>query len=658
MYGSKILRLNGNANPEAFRNNYLFLYFWFFPNVVTKSTEILQKYWGFDRFRPLQEEIVDSALYGHDTLAILPTGGGKSICYQVPGLAREGVTIVISPLIALMEDQVNGLRARKIQADMIISGMSYREIDITLDNARFGATKFLFTSPERLQSELFIERCKRMNVGLIAVDEAHCISEWGHDFRPSYRKIALLRELHPDAPVIALTASATKRVQEDIVAQLQLRNPNRFAGSLLRGNLRYQARISENKIEDIIAFCNRHKDQTGIVYCQTRRSVKHLARQLRSAGLPVGFYHGGLSMDDRKFMLTHWMNNQLRIMVATNAFGMGIDKPDVRYVLHYEVPANLEAYYQEAGRAGRDGKEALAVAFWEQKDLDILNGHLAAQYPPKERVKQIFSALCNHLKIAIGSGDQETYPIDLPLFHAAFSVSIQETFYALRILQQNGTLEFDEGSFQPTRLKFSIGSSALYKFQVAHDSLAGLIALLSRSYPGIFDRFARIDEAELARRLKISAGEFRKQLEYLERYGVIDITYQSMAPKITLLFPRPADDFLSISHEIYDQRKQIEQQKLDAMLHYLQAEHCRQQMICSYFDSECDPCGKCDVCLAHQRNAYSFDELIRLLPEKMPATLEELLNQLGTDKETLQRALHHLLLEEHIRFDNPVYRLL
>jgi ATP-dependent DNA helicase RecQ len=624
---------------------------------MTKSAEILQKYWGYGQFRPLQEDIVDSAIYGHDTLAILPTGGGKSICYQVPGLALEGICIVVSPLIALMEDQVRNLKKRGIRAELITSALSYREIDIALDNARFGNTKFLYTSPERLQSPLFVERCKQMNVALIAVDEAHCISEWGHEFRPAYRQIADLRALHPDAPVIALTASATLRVQEDIVKQLALRSPQKFSASLQRENLRYQARVSTNKTEDVLLFCKRHPGQCGIVYCRTRKSVKQIARQLRAERIPAGFYHGGLSPEDRKFMSENWMNGKLEIMVATNAFGMGIDKPDVRYVLHFEVPNNLEAYYQEAGRAGRDGKEALAVAFWEQKDLDLMQQIIEAQYPDKERVKEIFQAVCNALTIAYGSGEQETYSFDIAHFQKHFGFAASELFYALKILQLNGTLEFNEQAFQPTRLRFAVGQSALYKFQVAHDSLAPLIALLSRTTPGIFEQFCRIQESELARMLKISPQEFRKQLETLERYGVIDVNYQSDLPKITLLVPRPAEGQLQIGQEIYERRKSVELQKLAAVREYLQAEHCRQQMICAYFETDSAACGKCDVCMSRQRSAHSFEELLKIIPTRLPATLAALQDATHSDKELLQRALHQLMLEEVLLFVEGEYRL-
>jgi len=625
---------------------------------LTKSLEILNKYWGFDSFRPLQEEIVDSVIYGHDTLAILPTGGGKSICFQVPGLALEGLTIVISPLIALMEDQVKNLRERGIKVEMITSGMSYREIDIALDNARFGNVSFLYTSPERLKSELFQERCKSMKVSLITVDEAHCISEWGHDFRPAYREIALLRDFHPDAPVIALTASATMRVQNDISEQLALRQPRTFSGSLQRSNLHYKVRPSQNKLQEVLDFCENNKGFTGIVYCQTRRSVKHIAKQLRARNISAGFYHGGLNPEDRKYMLENWLSNRLKVMVATNAFGMGIDKPDVRYVLHFEIPSNLEAYYQEAGRAGRDGQESQAIAFWEQKDIEQMRQQLDTKYPSIEMVKKTYNAVCNFLKVAVGSGDQESYDFDIQAFHKAFSIPIAETYYALKILQLNGDLSFIENSFHPTRFKFAIGNSALYKFQVSHEKVASLISLLSRSYPGVYDRFVRIDESELINRLKITKEKLKELLTYLEKYGVADINFQSNLPKITLLHERLPEGYLQITNSVYLNRKKVEEEKLSAMISYITEGNCRQQMINAYFDTSCEPCGKCDVCVAERGANHSYSELIKIIPEILPASLDHICHQLNIDRPLAQRALHTLLLEETIILDKNEFRLL
>jgi len=624
---------------------------------VERSREILSNYWGYDSFRPLQEEIVDGIIYGQDTLAILPTGGGKSICFQVPGMALDGLTLVISPLIALMHDQVEQLISRNIKAQLITSTMSYREIDIALDNCRFGRVKFLYTSPERLKSDLFLERFKEMPVSLIVVDEAHCISEWGHDFRPAYREISSIRALHPEVPVAAFTASATPETQKDIIERLELRSPSRYEASLKRENLSYHVRSSENKLGSIISYCQNRAQDTGIVYCQTRKSVKEVVRQLRAKNVNAGFYHGGLSAEDRSYMLENWMKDKLKVMVATNAFGMGIDKPDVRYVLHYEIPTTLEAYYQEAGRAGRDGAAADAIAFWEEKDLRTMQDQLDAKYPSKDRIKQIYASVCNFLKIAIGSGENESYPLDLRAFTKSFEFSIVEVFHALKILQNNGDLYFSESNFQPTRLKYAIGNSALYKFQVGHDSVSKLITLLSRSHSGIFDRFVSIHESELAKRLEVSPKELTRQLEYLEQYGVIDINFRTSLPKITLLHERLPDNYLKLDVHVYENRRNLEISKLNSMIEYVRANKCRMSIISMYFGGDDENCGNCDFCREQSKGNYTFEELLELIPTLLPTSLDVLVNRLDVSKEMLMRALRHLMLEEEIRFTNGEYHV-
>ena len=622
---------------------------------LEKGRNILKKYWGFGSFRALQEEIVDSAINGYDTLAILPTGGGKSICFQVPGLAQEGVTLVISPLIALMEDQVNSLQAKGINATLITSSMRYREIDIALDNARFGKTKFLYTSPERLKSTLFRERVKDMNIQLIAIDEAHCISEWGHDFRPSYRDIAELREIHANATIIALTASATQLVQKDIIEQLQLKTPNCFQGELYRSNLSYKVVPTEAKLNSIINYCKENTEQTGIIYCQTRRSVKKVAEQLRAQNLSAGVYHGGLKPEDRKYMLKNWMEGELKIMVATNAFGMGIDKSDVRYVLHFEIPNNLEAYYQETGRAGRDGKEAQAIAYWESRDFDLMYDLIRQKYPEIKRVKEIYQSVCNFLKVAIGSGEQERYDFDIRQFHAAYNISITETYYSLKLLQRNKTLSLSENSFQPTRIKFAVGNPVLYNFQVAHERVSHLIVLLTRSYPGIFDRFISIDETELCKRLKIERKEISEQFKFLEQYGVIDISYQSFLPKITFLTERLPESHLKLLPSVYLDRKKNEESKLDSMLKYIKHTQCRTEMICDYFDSPQHKCGKCDICIIEAGGERTFQQLTAQVQGLLPSTIMELKEKMSIDSKQIQLVLHTLLLEEKITLEEDTF---
>lgn len=624
-------------------------------SALERSRDILKQVWGYESFRPLQEDIVDAVIYGHDTLAILPTGGGKTVCFQVPGLALDGITIVVSPLIALMQDQVEQLQKRNIKAAYITSSMNYREIDITLDNARFSEMKFLYVSPERLKSPLFLERFKLMNVSLIVVDEAHCISEWGHDFRPSYREISELRAYHPDVPLVAFTASATERVKQDIVTQLELRKPSLFLGELKRENLSYRVIASENKLQSVIDFCKDHTNQTAIVYCQTRRSVKEVAKQLRSHNVSAGIYHGGMSGDDRKYMQQLWMSNQIRVMVATNAFGMGIDKPDVRYVLHFEISDNLEAYYQEAGRAGRDGMSAQAIVYWEEGDIVAKKRALEQKYPPIERVKLIYSSVCNFLSIAYESGLNETFEFDLRKFTTSFSIPAGEVFHALKLLETNGTLSFSEGAFIPTRMKFAIGNSALYKFQVSHDSVTDLISALTRSYPGIFERFMVIDEAALAKRLSINAQELKRQLLFLEEYGVIDITFKSDLPQLTLLQERLPEDRLQLSHDVYLGRKENEITKLDALTNFLSTEECRAVYISNYFDSEIEACGICDNCKHRLSSNYTERELLEIIPTLLPKNRNQLVNLLNVKPELIDTTLRKLMLEEIIYSKERVY---
>lgn len=623
-----------------------------------KSRETLKSFWGYDQFRPLQEDIVESVLYGKDTFAVLPTGGGKSICFQVPGLIREGICIVISPLIALMQDQVANLKKRNIKALYISSGMSYREIDSALDNARFGQYKFLYTSPERLKSRLFIERFKLMQVALIVVDESHCISEWGHDFRPAFREIARLRDHHPETPIIALTASATKRVREDILKRLELRDPTIIIGSVNRSNISYQVFPSTNKNRDLLSFCIKRTQQTGIIYCQTRRRVKELALFLRANKISAGIYHGGMNAADRRTMLDAWMNDQVRVMIATNAFGMGIDKATVRFVLHDEIPNSLEAYYQEAGRAGRDELEALAVAFWTLEDIHILRNQITHKYPSKERIQQVYDAICNHLKVAIGSGMDESYPVDLIHFSKVFHFSVQESYAALKILETNGNLMLLDQQILPTRLTFLVGQSELYKFQVGHEVLSPLITLLIRSYPGLFDQFITINESELAKRLNLHNTVLRTQLEQLEQYGLIDLKLQSKHPVIQFTQGRIATNLFSLTFEAYEGRKQIDTEKAERMIEYITGNQCRAESLAAYFDSPTEKCGKCDICLAERSGCLSLEELYELIPGILPADIRDISRKLNESEDSIRQALNHLLLQEKIRYDEGVYCLI
>lgn len=608
------------------------------------ARQILQQYWGFSEFRPSQEPIVEAALAGKDTLALLPTGGGKSICFQVPGLARAGVCVVVSPLIALMQDQVEQLQKRGIKAKAITSGMSYKELDQTLDNARFGGLDFLYTSPERLQSTLFIERFKRMKVSLLVVDEAHCISEWGHDFRSSFRQISKLRKIQPDVPVLALTATATKQVQADIIKQLEMPKALILEAPFIRENLQYLVRQAVNKIPEIIAICEQ-SNEVGIVYCQTRKNVKEVARQLHANGISCGVYHGGMSAEDRSQMLKDWLTEKRRVMVATNAFGMGIDKPNVRFVLHYDVPSSPEAYFQEAGRAGRDGQAAYALLFYNEAELQALETQHLQRFPAPERVLYVYRALANYLKIAIGSGKDEAYPFELNAFCQTFELKEQEVFYALKLLEQNGNISLSESFFQQTRVQIIVSNEVLYNFQIQHEQFQALCTLLVRTYSGIFDQLTPIHEQQICQRLKISEKRFNEQMEIMQKNGLIEYSKKSNLPVLTFTSERLPESYFNLRPEIYLTQKNTSLAKLQAMQAYCTATKCRSQQLIAYFGQEALPCGHCDVC---QPLTLNDANLLAYLFEAR--SLQELQSHFFCSKAALEALIRPHLLTEKIKY--------
>lgn len=626
---------------------------------MEKSRQLLKKIWGYDAFRPMQEEIADASIYGKDVLALLPTGGGKSICFQVPGMAREGICIVISPLIALMEDQVRQLNQRGVRARALTSGMSYREMDITLDNARFGGLDFLYVSPERLQTRLFQERLKLMEVGLLVVDEAHCISEWGHDFRPSYMGISIVREIHPEVPLMAVTATATENVKAEIVERLHLRKPVVFEASFERSNLSYEVYHVNNKYDALLQLCDRMHGKVGVIYCQTRRSVKEVVKLLLSKRIPANLYHGGMDANQRSQSLQDWLNEKTPVMVATNAFGMGIDKPNVRFVAHYELPNNPEAYFQEAGRAGRDGKPARTMTFVSERDLKDMEDRVLAQYPPIESIKLVYRALCNFLKIAIGSGENETYPVDFQLFSQRFKLDPKVVYPAFKILEMNGDIVFSEHAFHGSRVKITINNAHLYSFQLSNPRVDPLITLICRLYSGIFEQFYEIDEAYCCKRLKIDQNELNKQLEYLESHGIIDITWRTRHPLITFLHARQPDDYLEIQPEHYLHRKERALDRLNAMRTYVETEECRQVQLIRYFGQQTDNCGRCDVCKRQSLNTTPKtiqERVLELLHE--PMRQNELLSHFDESEfAQVKSALRYLLTEEVIGFSSEHYSL-
>ncbi|UKN02428.1 RecQ family ATP-dependent DNA helicase [Paracrocinitomix mangrovi] len=564
---------------------------------MNESLEILKKYWGFDSFRKKQDQIINSVIEKKDTLALLPTGGGKSICYQVPGLQLDGVCIVISPLIALMQDQVDQLKRRNIKAVAISSAMSQKEIDIALDNAIYGNTKFLYISPERIGSRLFQVRLERMNISLIAVDEAHCISEWGYDFRPAYLNIKEIRKLKVGVPILALTATATPEVVKDIQEKLEFPSENVIQDSFTRDNLTYNVKCSNNKLNNITEYLSNHIDETGIIYCSTRKEVKNLCKNLIDKGYNTTFYHGGLDYKIRQQRQEDWISDKSRIMVCTNAFGMGIDKPNVRYVLHYDIPQTLEAYFQEAGRAGRDEQLAEAYLFYEPADLKKLEENVKLKYPELSVIKTTYNALGNYLQLAIGSGKEEVFPIDILDLADRFNLELLTTFNALKFLEIAGYISLSEDYNTPSRIKILVDKTQLYQEQVRDPKTNVIIQFLLRTQMGIFEDHLAINEAVISKHTKLGLKEVKDILNTLDKKGTISYLPKNEGTYITYLTERLDITNLSLPYENYNKRKEIALEKLKAMESFLTSNQCFQKQLMLYFGEETNQdCGKCLNC--------------------------------------------------------------
>jgi ATP-dependent DNA helicase RecQ len=569
--------------------------------VITPG-HILKEYFGFNEFRTPQEEIIQAVLDGKDTLALLPTGGGKSVCFQVPGLMQDGICIVVSPLIALMKDQVFQLKNKNIKAAAIFSGLSYHEIDVILDNCQFGYYKFLYVSPERLKTELFIERFKRMKVNLIAVDEAHCVSQWGYDFRPPYLEIAAIRKYHPDVPLLALTASATPVVQKDIIEKLALKKYAVFKKSFIRENLSFVVRREEAKYPKLIEIINKLKG-SGIVYVRNRNKTKDIAEYLQQHAVSADFYHAGLKLNERSVKQDNWVKNKTQVIVCTNAFGMGIDKSDVRFVIHMDVPESLEAYYQEAGRAGRDGKLSYAALLFNQPDIDKLQERIDQKFPPVDLIKNVYNAVCNHLSIAVESGKMQTHNFDIMYFSRQFNLDAAAVYNSLKILEQENYIQLSEGIVLPSRAVFKVDKLELYKYEVANSNHALLIKSLLRTYGGIMDHYTKISEMQLARQLKISEAEVVNQLKLLHKNKILIYVPSNDKPTLTLLTERMHETNLYINTKHINQRKKTLNEQLQAMINFIEQNTiCRQIVISSYFgETDAAACKRCDVCLENKK---------------------------------------------------------
>ena len=573
---------------------------------------ILKQVWGYDSFRPKQEEVINEALAGRDVLALMPTGGGKSICFQVPALAKEGICIVVSPLIALIKDQVQNLVKRGIPALSIYSGMSRGRIDAALDNAIYGNYKFLYVSPERLRTAIFRERVAKMNVNFLVVDEAHCISQWGYDFRPPYLKIAEIRELIGDVPVIALTATATKSVADDIMSKLDFAEPNLICSGFARENLAYVVRNTDDKLGNLLRIC-RGVPGTGIIYVRERKKCEEIANFLKVQGVDADFYHAGMSRELRTLKQDNWQSDKLRVIVSTNAFGMGIDKPDVRFVVHYDVPSAIESYFQEAGRAGRDGKKSYATLLWNSEDIKRLRQIHSVNFPPPDYIKDIYQKVFQYLGYAYEEGNGSVNKFDLADFARHFSLNAPTAYYAIKYIEQEGYWELTDELDNPAKIMFTVSRDSLYKVQVNNRTLDTFLKSLMRIYTGIFSKITPIDEEYVARITTDSPQGVKQKLITLSRMHVLKYIPRVKTPLMIMHYERLTESNFYLPDKRYNERKEVFAGRIEAMIEYLQEESlCRSRQLIKYFGQDDIPnCGICDVCLSNRKKVGGVDSLVR-----------------------------------------------
>ncbi len=620
--------------------------------------EVLKKYWGFERFRPLQEEVIREVLAGRDALVLMPTGGGKSLIYQVPTLTREGLTIVITPLIALMKDQVDRLRAKGIGAVAVHAGLSPRQIDIALDNCAYDKQmRFLYIAPERIASETLQLRLRKMNVWLIAVDEAHCISQWGYDFRPAYRHIADLRERCPEASVLALTASATDVVANDIMENLHFDEKRIFRGDFSRPNLSYAVRRVEDKNGQLLRLV-RNVEGSGIVYVRTREATEEIAEMLRTEGITAAAYNGGLPHTERAIRQEEWMTGKARVMVATNAFGMGIDKPDVRFVVHYTMCDSLESYYQEAGRAGRDGRRSYALLMVGPDDPERVRKRFLADFPPLEKVKEVYDKIGSYLQIPIGEGEMGSYSFNLHEFCAREHLYPGLVRAAADLLEQNGYLTLTDEMENPARIIFCVSRDDLYRIRCERDELDPFIRTILRLYNGVFTEFRKIDELEIAHWSGYSVERVKELLKRLWQLRIIRYVPSNRSPLIYYPTERLPKSDLYIAPESYKLRKELALERFEKMLAYaLAKEQCRSALLEGYFGVEKPrECGVCDHCLEQRRSRKNDPQkigqaLISLL-ERGPLPLREAIRELRCSPEAATQAMEELIEARKIGRDD------
>ena len=582
---------------------------------MQRFLDVLKKYWGYDQFRPLQGDIIKSISEGRDTLGLMPTGGGKSLTFQVPTMAMEGVCIVVTPLIALMKDQVENLKQRNISAATIYSGMSAKEIALTLENCALDAYKFLYVAPERLATPLFVEKIKQTNVCMIAVDESHCISQWGYDFRPSYLRIADIRDILPNIPILALTATATPEVVDDIQQKLLFREKNVFRKSFHRSNLAYVVRVTENKEEQLLHILNRLPG-TSVVYVRNRKRTKEIADFLMQNGIIAEHFHAGLDDDVKDERQKRWKKGETRVIVSTNAFGMGIDKPDVRSVVHIDLPDSIEAYFQEAGRAGRDEEKAFAILLYNNGDSTKLKKRIADTFPDKEVVIQTYNSLCNYLEIGIGSGLDKAFKFDINDFCIKFHLPILITHNCLKILQQAGYIDLTDEQDSSSQLMFKVNKEELYKLHQSQYQ-EKLVHILLRSYTGLFTELAYINEDLIAKRLECTRQQVYEELIAMSREKLITYIPRKKSPFIFFTHEREAPEYVIITKKVYEERRNRYVTRINSALDYAQNENiCRSQILLAYFgEKNTTPCGQCDICLKKKNNELSDTEFVTIKAE-------------------------------------------
>ena len=626
---------------------------------MTDYRKILKQYWGYDNFRGIQEDIIRSIGEGRDTLGLMPTGGGKSITFQVPALAQEGLCLVITPLIALMKDQVRNLRERGIKATAIYSGMTREEIVIALENCIFGNYKFLYVSPERLDTEIFQIKLRSMHVSLITVDESHCISQWGYDFRPAYLKIADIRQLLPGVPVIALTATATPEVVSDIQQRLQFRQENVFRMSFERKNLAYVVRHTEDKESELLHILQR-VDGSGIVYTRNRKKTKEISLFLNRNHITATFYHAGLNDETKDSRQKAWLKGEFRVMVATNAFGMGIDKPDVRVVIHADVPDSPEAYFQEAGRAGRDGMKAYAILLFCARDKITLKQRVSDTFPEKSYIRKIYEDINFYYQMAMGDGRGCTFAFNIDEFCRNFKHFPVQTDSALKILTRAGYLEYTDEQDNASRIMFTITKEELYRIREQSEDTEKLLRILLRSYTGLFTDYAYISEDNLSTRSGLSKQQIYETLLSLSRQHILHYIPAKKTPYIIYTRERQETERVYLSKEVYEDRKESYVQRINAMIEYAESENrCRSRMLLRYFGEKNEHnCGQCDVCLQQHQSGLksgefeSISQQLQALLKENPLSLQEIKDKMQVPENHLMKVVSYLVSEEIIRQEN------